>query len=274
MAISLLICKLVSSNHIFIISLVIINVNQIKAVWLHSEKFTINTDAASKMKYLASKIGNINPVSMSSCGKTTSCLVNIPSDITLSAEQPFQGLAVMHSSPISANSLNLAGDLVPLVNGAEHSGYITQLVFSESTCSDLSKLKQINMHPVYETCSQFLVDEVGKSFFTSTTFATVSNGMLVAADHYCRDSSCSNDCIYGVSWNLPSNCSSVSNNTNLYSYYLPIVRKQGLTVTGFNQYTPSATSTVAVPTPTDIFSNGAGEQLSSNFFSILLPFLL
>ena len=159
----------------------------------------------------------------------------------------------MYESPVNGTTLNLAGDLIPTVNGKVSSGYIAQLVFSESTCSDMSKLSQINVHPVYETCTQFV-----DGFFTLTTMDIASNGIRTATDHYCNDAACSSSCIYGVTWNMPGNCSAVPGSDNLFSYYLPVVKGSGMTVVGFNKTTPTGSSTVPAPTPTGLLNGASG----------------
>lgn len=220
-------------------------------VWLHREIRSI--DKGTKGYSINQKLGTINKVASSSCGTTAaSCLLNIPSDIAVGVPGKYSEVAPMYTSPIRGNTLNLAGDLVPTLNGANHSAYIAQLVFN-GPCDSLNELIQINLVPIYETCTKFGTDSNGNSYFTLTSVSTASNGIPYAEDSYCSDSQCS-DCIKTTTWNMDSKCVKFPN-SELLGYYLPLVNASGLSVTGYNKTVPSASATVPAPAPTGVTSD-------------------
>lgn len=221
------------------------------AVWLHTEMRTIAQDKNSKLFYFTKRTGTLVPVSSTSCGVKdgADCLINISADLPVSAPGDLTVRAAMLNPPLVNDQLQLSGDLVPATNGANHTGYSVQLVFGNSgKCDDLEALTQVIMIPFYGNCAR-VTSTAGPASYIKSTFGIATNGLPYFEDSYCPDITCSSSsCIKGLTFAFNSTC---GNQSGLTSYYLPnVVTSTGLTITGFNQSTPTAPKTTAAPTPT------------------------
>ncbi|KAJ3302545.1 hypothetical protein HDV03_004861 [Kappamyces sp. JEL0829] len=218
--------------------------------WLHTETRSIAKEEKSGIYYLAQKIGTLVPVAQSSCVSTgnSDCLINIPSDISVDAPGQYMQRAPMLNAPTNGGNLTLSGNLVPTMNGANHTAYYVQLVFGDSgSCTDISQLSQVVMYPMYGNCSR--IGAVGNTtYYIKSTQKVATNGLPYIEDTHCTDPACSASCIPGQTFSLNSTC---GNNSGKMSYWLStLVTPSGLTLTGFDKATPSAPGTVAAPTPT------------------------